>query len=82
MGDINSVNRELHIKRQNHAKLVALSQIAAREIRMMELDEEKKRCAEDIESQKGVIKKADETIALQEQEAEKDKAEGGKTDNK
>jgi len=66
MADLTNANRQLIIKRQQHAKLVALSQIGAREIRLMELAEEKARCEEDIAAQQKAIADADLNIKQQE----------------
>jgi hypothetical protein len=61
------------MKRHEHARLVALSQIHAREIRIMELEEEIQRCKIDIESQKGVIVTSEQNIEQQKEEIEKEK---------
>jgi hypothetical protein len=71
--DVNSSNRLLIMKRHEHARLVALSQIHAREIRIMELEEEIQRCKIDIESQKGVIVTSEQNIEQQKEEIEKEK---------
>lgn len=74
MGDIHSGNRKLFIKRYEHAKLVALSNIQAREIRIMEIEEEIERCRKDIEAQNKVIEEQDKSIRLQNAEIEKEQA--------
>lgn len=73
MADLNSRNRDLVIKKLEHQKLVALAQIHARDIRLMELEEEAERMRADIEAQKKVIKEAEQNIAVQLEEAKKDK---------
>lgn len=65
MGDLNSVNRKLIMKRHEHAKMVALANIQAREIRIMELEEEILRNKEDIEAQKKVIETSEMNIKQQ-----------------
>lgn len=75
MGDLKDRKRDLYIKRYEHQKLVALSQIHAREIRIMELEEEMDRCRQDIAAQHGVIADADGQIEQQRQEIEKEKKE-------
>ena len=74
MGDLANTSRILNIKRHEHSKLVAQANIQAREIRIMELEEEIDRCNNDIEAQKKVIEEADKNIKLQHQEIEKEKA--------
>ena len=75
MSDLFSRNRQLFIKRYEHTKMIALSQIQAREIRMMELEEEADRCKTDIEAQKKVIEEADKNIKQQIEEGKKEMAE-------
>lgn len=70
MGDLNSINRNLIIKRHEHAKMVALANIQAREIRIMELEEETMRNTEDIEAQKKVIEVSEMNIQQQLNEIE------------
>lgn len=65
MADLSSTNRVLIIKRHEHAKLVALSNIQAREIRIMELEEEIERNKNDIVAQKKVIEEAENNIKQQ-----------------
>lgn len=72
MPDLVNMNRKLHIKRYEHAKLVALSLIHAREIRIMELEEEINRCNADIVSQKKVIAENESNIELQLKEIERE----------
>lgn len=74
MADLSSLNRNLFIKRHEHRKLVALSQIHAQEIRIMELEEGIQRAYIDIEQQKGVIADAEENVRIQLEEIEKEKA--------
>lgn len=74
MGDLHSGNRKLFIKRYEHAKLVAESNIQGREIRIMELEEEIDRCRKDMEAQIKVIEEQDRNIALQKAELEKEQA--------
>lgn len=65
MADLNSTNRNLIIKRHDHARLVALAMIQAREIRIMEVDEEIARNREDIEAQKKIVEEAERNIKQQ-----------------
>lgn len=51
--------------RLEHQKLIAESNIQARKIRIIELEEEKERCNADIEAQKKVILEQDEKIKIQ-----------------
>lgn len=74
MGDLFSMNRNLTIKRQEQNKLVAQSQILAREIRIEELKEEIERCKVDIEAQQKVIRDADANIKQQVEEKAKEAA--------
>lgn len=75
MPDLVNSNRKLFIKRYEHAKLVALSQVHAREIRIMELEEEIIRCNTDILAQKKVIAESEVNIELQLKEIEREKEE-------
>jgi len=68
MSDLFSKSRNLIIKRHEHAKLVALANIQAREIRIIEVEEEIQRNKEDIEAQKKVIEEADKNIKQQKEE--------------
>ena len=65
MADLNSTNRNLIIKRHEHAKLVALSNVQAREIRIIELEEEIERNKADIVAQRKVIAEAEANIKQQ-----------------
>lgn len=78
MGDINSRNRQLIIRRHEHAKLVAMAQMEAREIRLLELEEETERSKQDIEAQKKIIDEAQKNIDSQKVEIEKEKADAKK----
>lgn len=73
MADLYSTGRILNIKRHEHSKLVAQANIQAREIRIMELEEEIDRCRNDIEAQKKVIDESQKNIQLQHKEIEKEK---------
>jgi hypothetical protein len=73
MADLNSKSRELVVKKLEHQKLVALAQIHAREIRLMELEEEAERMRADIIAQRKVIVEAEKNIAQQAEEAKKEK---------
>lgn len=73
MGDLMNTSRTLNIKRHEHSKMVAQAHIQAREIRILELEEEIFRCNEDIEAQKKVIEEAEKNVKLQHQEIEKEK---------
>lgn len=70
MGDLNSTSRTLIIKRHDHARLVAMAMIQAREIRIMEVEEEITRNKEDIEAQKKIIEEAERNIKQQRAEIE------------
>lgn len=65
MADISSKNRNLIIKRHEYAKLVALSNIQAREIRIIELEEEIERNHNDVNAQRKVIAEAEANIKQQ-----------------
>lgn len=65
-------NRPLTIKRYERDKLVALSQIEAREIRIMEIQDEIDRCKEDIDNQKKLIASLDSQIKQQREEMAKE----------
>lgn len=82
MGDIYSRNRQLLIKRYEHAKMVALANVQAREIRIIELEEEIDRNNEDILAQKKVVEEQEKSISLQKQEIEKEKVEREKETKK
>lgn len=64
MGDLFSKNNNLVVMRHNHAKLIALANIQAKEIRIIELHEEVDRCKNDIEAQKKVIEEAERNITI------------------
>jgi hypothetical protein len=72
MADLNQVNRPLLIKRHERDKLVAQSQILAREIRIEELKEEINRCKLDMEAQMKVMTTADFNINQQKEEMVKE----------
>ena len=55
MADLGSKNRQLSIMKYEHNKLVAMAQIQAKEIKIIELGEEIERCQGDIKAQKEVI---------------------------
>lgn len=74
MGDIYSTSRLLNIKRHELAKMQAQANIHAREIRVMELEEEIERCKVDCAAQRKVIEEAEKNINLQKSEMEKEKA--------
>lgn len=65
MADLFSTNNNLTIMRFEHQKLVAQSNIHARQIRILELQEETERCNLDIEAQKKVIIEQDKNIQIQ-----------------
>lgn len=65
MSDLFSTNRKITIKKHERDKLIALSQIQAREIRIMEIEEEIERCKIDIEAQKKIITECDFNIKQQ-----------------
>ena len=73
MADLNQINRVLQIKRYEHARLTAMAQAQSREIRIMELDEEKARCQFDLEAQHKLVKEAEANIEQQKIEIEKEK---------
>ena len=73
MGDLFSKSRELIVKRHEHTKMVAAANIQAREIRLLELEEETQRIREDMAAQRKVIEEAEKNIQDQMRESEKDK---------
>ena len=75
MGDLNNTNRNLIMKRYEHQKMVALANIQAREIRIMELEEEIARCRIDMEGQQKIITNMDAEIARQREEVAKEAKE-------
>ncbi len=64
MADLFSTNRNLVVMRHEHSKLVALSNIHAREIRIIELQEEIDRNKLDVDAQRKVIDEAEKQIAI------------------
>jgi hypothetical protein len=66
MADLFSKNKMITIKKHERDKLIALAQIHAREIRIMEIEEEIERCKFDIENQKKIIIECDVNIKQQE----------------
>jgi len=74
MADIFNTNRDLTIKRQEQLKLVAQSQILAKEIRIEELKQEIERCKIDIEAQHKVIITSETNVKQQMEEKIKDAA--------
>lgn len=73
MGDLFSGNVDLTVMRHEHVKLVAQANIHARNIRVIELQEEIERCKNDIEAQNKVIAEADRNIQIH-REAQSQKA--------
>jgi len=71
MADLFSTNTDLTIMRHEHVKLVAQSNIQARAIRILELQEEIARCTNDIEAQKKVMEEAEKNIVIHKEEAAK-----------
>jgi len=65
MADLGSKNRQLSIMKYEHNKLVAMAQIQAKEIRIIELGEEIERCKSDIDAQKKTIEEMDFNIQQQ-----------------
>ena len=78
MADLYSTNRLLTIKRCELMKSTAIMNIHAREVRLLELEDESQRNKDDIVAQKKVIEEAEKNIAQQKQEMEKEKAEAAK----
>jgi hypothetical protein len=78
MADLTNANRSLIMKRFEHTKMVALQNVLAREIRIMELEDEINRCRVDMESQKKVIHDMDKEIQLHTAEFAKVDAEAKK----
>lgn len=64
MADLFSSNMDLTIMRHEHIKLVAQANIQARQIRIIELQEEIARCGNDIEAQNKVIVEAEKNIRI------------------
>ncbi len=65
MPDLNTKSREYVIKKHEYSKLIALSVIQAKEIRMIELQEEIEKCKTEIEAQNSLIKESDKNINKQ-----------------
>lgn len=78
MADLFSKNRLLTIKKHERDKLVAQAQIHAREIRIMEIEEEIERCRADIVGQQKIIADCDFNINQQLEEMEKEKKQAEK----
>ena len=62
MADLNTKSREYIIKKHEYSKLIALSLIQAKEIRMIELQEEIDRCKTEIDAQHVLIKESEKNI--------------------
>ena len=76
MADLFNTNNKLTIMRFEHQKQVALANITARTIRIMELEEEIIRMKNDIEAQNKVIAEQEKNIQIQvEAEQEKEQEE-------
>jgi hypothetical protein len=80
--DLVNMNRALIMKRYEHQKSVALTQIQAREIRIMELEEEIVRCRIDMEGQNKIIVNMDRELGLQRDELAKEAAAKAEADAK
>jgi len=65
MPDIHSGNRKLFIMKYEHQQLVAKAQIHAKDIKILELNDEIERCKGDMEAQKKLIKEMDDNIKQQ-----------------
>lgn len=74
MADLTSTNRPLFMRKHERDKLVAQCNIASREIRVIELQEEILRNEADIQAQLKVMEEADKNIKLQLAEIDKDNA--------
>ena len=74
MADLNTKSREYVIKKHEYSKLIALSIVQAKEIRIIELEEEIERCRVEIEAQHNLTKESEKNISeqreLQKQEQE------------
>jgi hypothetical protein len=64
MADLFSSNMDLTIMRHENIKLVAQANIQAKQIRIIELQEEIARCGNDIEAQNKVIVEAEKNIRI------------------
>lgn len=62
MADLNTKSREYIIKKHEYSKLIALSLIQAKEIRIIELQEEIERCKTEIDAQNVLIKESEKNI--------------------
>ncbi|MHA1949700.1 MAG: hypothetical protein ACW99G_06890 [Candidatus Thorarchaeota archaeon] len=74
MADLSSQNRKLFIMKYEHQQLVCKAQIQAKEIKMIELQEEIERCKGDIDAQNKTIADMDENIAQQKELMVEEKA--------
>ena len=72
MADLFNTNNKLTIMRFEHQKQVALANITARTIRIMELEEEIIRMKNDIEAQNKVIAEQDKNIQIQAEQPQDD----------
>jgi hypothetical protein len=75
MADLFSTNNNLTIMRFEHQKIIAQANIHARQIRILEIQEEIERCNLDIEAQKKVIGEQEKNIKIQLETEEKKKQE-------
>jgi hypothetical protein len=75
MADLFNTNNKLTIMRFEHQKQVALANITARTIRIMELEEEIIRMKNDIEAQNKVIAEQDKNIQIQAEAEQKKEQE-------
>lgn len=75
MADLNTKSREYVIKKHEYSKLIALSVIQAKEIRMIELQEEIERCKTEIDAQNALIKESEKNINEQKDLMSKEKQE-------
>lgn len=71
MADLTLQNRILLMKRYEYQKMLALTNIQGKEVRMMELEEEIERCKVDIVAQKKTIEEYELNITLQKAEMAK-----------
>ena len=75
MADLNTKSREYVIKKHEYSKLIALSLIQAKEIRIIELQEEIERCKTEIDAQNVLIKKSKKNINEQKDLLKQEKQE-------
>jgi uncharacterized small protein (DUF1192 family) len=75
MADLTLQNRALLVKRYEYQKMIALTNIQGKEVRMMELEEEIERCKADIAAQIKSIEEYEQNINLQKAEIDKSKSE-------